>query len=387
MKRSATGSVDHAALKRPAAASEEGFVEELPLIPHNVRCFVLGGKAPRGITVECVSYGCYITKILTPDRNGNRCDVVVGFDIPEDFSGYTSKRNQFYGCVVGRYANRIAKGSFSLAGVGTVQLPSINNGPNALHGGSLGWHNRNWDVLKYGLEVGEPTVVFGYLSTDGEEGYPGSVYTTVQYSLTNGGTVLKIGYSVENRSPKATVVNITNHSYFNLTGDFTQNILGHHLVLNCKEFTPVDASLIPTGELQSVTGTPFDFTGAGRTLGELIDAEDVQLKHCGGYDHNFVIAMDNTEEKTNLEFCGKLSDTTSGRCIEVFTTEPGVQLYTGNFMDGVPGKGGVPLAKRTAVCLETQHFPDSPNHSNFPSTSLDGGCTYTSTTEYRFMII
>jgi len=300
--------------------------------------------------------------------------------------GYTDGRSMYFGCVVGRFANRLKEGKFSLDGK-DYKLPAINNGPNALHGGAKGWSQVHWEVLESGEKDDGPFVTFGYLSKDGEEGYPGEVYAKVRYSIV-GGNTLKMEYTVEHKAGPPTIVNVTNHTYFNLAGHPQEgqiaDVMDHHLAMTCEAFTVVDSTSIPTGEIRPVAGTPFDFTGAGRRIGERIGESYEQLRHGGpGYDHNFVLpeALQGT-----MQLCARVSEPTSGRKLECHTTEPGVQLYTGNFMiaENPPSGKGQPLAHRTGFCLETQHFPDSPNHPSFPSTRLGPGEIYQSATEYRF---
>src|SRR5580658_9430896 len=339
------------------------------------------GKMPDGTSVEVftlsdgtveariISYGGILVSLKTPDRNGNSADVVLGFD---DLDGYVSNSNgphgAFFGALVGRYANRIAKGTFSLDGK-TYHLP-INNAPNSLHGGPHGFNNVVWKAKEIadGVEL-------TYLSKNGEAGYPGDLTATVRYTLEKG--ELKIDYSAT--TDKDTVVNLTNHSYFNLAGAGKGDILNHQLTLYASRFTPVDATLIPTGELKPVAGTPFDFTKA-TAVGARIDADDEQIKLGHGYDHNWV--LDATGGK--LALAADVFDPASGRVLQVLTTQPGIQFYTSNFLDGsVKGKGGVSYGLHAALCLETQHFPDSPNHPDFPTTELKPGQKYHQVTVFK----
>ena len=318
-------------------------------------------------TAKVMTYGAILTELHVPDRDGRAADVVLGFD---DLEGYIAG-NPYFGATVGRVANRIAGGTFSLEGKDYTL--AVNNGPNSLHGGTKGFDKVVWAAKPVERPDG-PAVELSYTSKDGEEGYPGTLATTVTYTLT-GDNALKIEYKAT--TDKATPVNLTNHSYFNLAGPASGTILGHTLMLAADSYTPGDASMIPTGEIAPVKGTPLDFTAMtpiGARIGQ-IPGEP------GGYDHNFVIRADGKSPA----LAAKVREPKTGRVMEVSTTEPGVQLYTGNFLDGkVKGKGGVVYGKNQAFCLETQHYPDSVHHSNFPSTILEPGKTYTQTTIYRF---
>jgi aldose 1-epimerase len=325
-------------------------------------------KNQAGMEVTITNYGARVMSIRVPDRTGKKDDVVLGFDKPE---GYFAE-NPYFGAIVGRYGNRIAKGQFTLDGK-VFQLP-INNGPNALHGGLKGFDKRYWKAATTGAQK----LVLSYVSADGEEGYPGQLSVQVTYTLTELNE-LNIDYSAT--TTKATVVNLTNHSYFNLEGEGSGTILDHELRMAASRFTPVDAGLIPTGELKSVEGSAFDFRKATK-IGARIDGQEMQLRMGGGYDHNFVI--DNTEPG-KMSFVAEAYSAKSGRWMLVRSTEPGVQFYTGNFLDGsVKGKGGKAYTKRMAFCLETQHYPDSPNQPKFPSTRLEPGKKYQSSTSFRF---
>ena len=342
-----------------------------------------GGKLPDGsaveiytlksekIEVQVMNYGGYVLSIKVPDRTGKAADVVLGFDDPVGYYGANhAKGNPFFGPIVGRYANRVAHAKFSLDG--KEYTLTKNDGDNTLHGGPNGFHNQLWTghIIPDGVEL-------KYLSKDGEEGYPGNLSVTVKYTLK--GNELKIDYSAT--TDKDTVLNLTNHSYFNLAGQGNGTILGDELKLNASRFTPVDSGLIPTGELKPVAGTPFDFTKP-HTVGERINANDEQLRlgH-NGYDHNFVIDGGGKDLKEAAE----VYDPASGRVLTVLTTQPGVQFYTANFLDGsIKGKGGIAYPRNAALCLETQHFPDSPNQPNFPTTVLKPGSEFHSTTIYRF---
>jgi aldose 1-epimerase len=306
--------------------------------------------------------------LKAPDRTGRSAEVTLGFD---DLEAYLKR--SFFGSLVGRYGNRIGGGRFTLDG--TVYTLPRNNGPNTLHGGPRGFDK----VLWAGREIpgpGGPAVELTYVSPDGEQGFPGTLRTRVVYSLDEEGA-LRIEY--EAVTDKPTVVNLTNHAYFNLAGPGEGDILGHELFIDADRFTAVGPGLIPTGELRRVEGTPFDFRRP-TAIGARIDAKDAQLELGGGYDHTFVL----NGEAGTLRLVARVLEPRSGRVLEVLTTEPGVQLYTGNFLDGsVVGRGGRAYGRRSGFCLETQHYPDSPNQPSFPSTVLRPGETYRSTTVYR----
>lgn len=323
-----------------------------------------------GMKVAITPVGGHIMSIQLPDKNGGLTDIVLGYDSAKDYVGGKG----YYGSTVGRYGNRIAKGKFTLDGK-EYQL-AVNNGENTLHGGPGGFHNVKWTGKEVATYEGKG-VELTYLSKDGEEGYPGNLNVKVVFSLTDSNE-LKIQY--EATTDKPTIVNLTNHSYFNLSGEGSGDILNHEIAINADKFLPVDKGLIPTGELRPVKGTPFDFLQPHK-IGERINNDEEQVKTGGGYDHCFVL---NKKEGNELSLAAKVSDPASGRMMEVWTTEPAVQFYTGNFLNGTPGKGGKPYNYRGAFCLETQHFPDSPNQSSFPSTVLKPGETYKSTTIYKF---
>ncbi len=328
-------------------------------------------KNKNGMQVSITNFGATVVSIMAPDKAGKMADVALGYD---DLAGYELNKN-YLGVLVGRYGNRIAHGKFSIDG--TEYTLAKNNGENSLHGGIKGFNKAMWDATDVS-KGGEAAVEMKYVSKDGEEGYPGNLSVTVVYTLTNKNE-LKIDYSAT--TDKKTVVNLTNHTYFNLAGQGNGDILKQELMINADTFTPVDSGLIPTGELKKVEGTPFDFRKA-TAIGGRIEANDEQIKLGGGYDHNFVL---NRKPATGLSLAARVSDPSSGRTMEVWTTEPGVQFYTGNFLDGsFKGKGGIAYQKRTAFCLETQHFPDSPNHPSFPTTLLKPGEKYHTTTVYKF---
>lgn len=322
----------------------------------------------RGMKARITNYGGIVVSLTAPDRKGRWADVVLGYNRLDDYL----KATPYFGALIGRYGNRIANGQFKLDGV-TYHLAK-NNGPNSLHGGKVGFDKRLWDA-KTKVTARGPVLDLRYLSPNTEEGYPGNLWTHVIYTLTNDNE-LRIDYSA--MSDKKTVLNLTHHSYFNLKGEGKGDILGHRLMLNASRFTPVDATLIPTGKLQSVRGTPFDFLRY-HTLGERINGSHVQLQRGKGYDHNFVV------NGKGFRTAARVYEPTTGRLMTVSTTEPGIQLYTGNFLDGtITGKSGAPYKFRNGFCLETQHFPDSPNHRNFPTTTLRPGQVYRQTTIYRF---
>jgi aldose 1-epimerase len=325
----------------------------------------------KGVEAVVINYGAALVSLKVPARDGKSSDIVLGYD---DVAGY-EKDKSFFGASIGRYGNRIAKGEFTLNAT-TFHLPK-NDGPNSLHGGSQGFNKRLWAATDRS-RAGVASVEFSYTSPDGEEGYPGKLMAKVTYTLPADKNELEIDYAAT--SDKDTVVNLTNHSYFNLAADMSQEILKHELLLHASEFTPVDSTLIPTGELRPVKGTPFDF-GHAAAIGSRINQDDEQLKFGRGYDHNWVLQRSNH----GLQLAAEVFEPTSGRVLEVLTTEPGVQFYSGNFLDGsAHGKGGQVYNHRTGFCLETQHFPDSPNHKNFPSTELKTGQTYHSSTRFRF---
>ena len=321
-----------------------------------------------GMEARIINYGATLISLEVPDRNGQPGDVVLGYD---DLAGYLNSTT-FFGATIGRYANRIAKGLFTLDGV-AYHLP-INDGPNSLHGGAKGFDKVLWSAKRADGPDGQ-AVQLSYLSRDGEEGYPGNLSVTVTYTLT-GSNELRIDYSAT--TDRKTVLNLTNHSYFNLAG--TGDILAHEVMINADTFTPIDATLIPTGVLQPVEGTPLDFR-TPTAVGARINEPDPQLKFAGGYDHNWVL----NKPRGQMGLAARATDPSTGRTVEVRTTEPGVQFYTGNFLDGtVIGKGGRAVEKRSGLTFETQHYPDSPNHPDFPSTVLSPGETFQSTTVYAF---
>ncbi|GAB3920134.1 aldose epimerase family protein [Mucilaginibacter myungsuensis] len=319
------------------------------------------------LQVNLTNYGARITGLITKDKAGNPVDVVAGFATVDD---NLNAKAPYYGATIGRFANRIAKGQFTLNGE-QYQLP-INNGENALHGGS-GFNNKVWDII----DSDEQYAVMQHHSEDMEDGYPGDMKVVVVFTID--GATLRIDY--EATTNKDTIINLTNHAFFNLNGEGEGDILGHSMQINADRFTPITGNLIPTGELASLDGSVFDFRSA-KAIGQDINADDEQLRFGQGYDHNYVL---NKTSEDELSFAAKAIGDITGISVEVFTTEPGMQLYTGNFMDGQNTfKGGAKDIRRTCFCLETQHFPDSPNQPDFPSTVLKHGDEFRSTTEYRF---
>lgn len=341
-------------------------------IAQNLEVYTLTNK--NGMKMTVTNFGGRIVTLLVPDKTGNMSDVVLGFDSLKQYLA----GSHVYGAMIGRFGNRIAKGKFKIDG--TEYQLAVNNGVNSLHGGPKGFHNQFWQATP--IKNGDvDALALRYRSVDGEEGYPGTLDVKVVYTLTDQNEVV-IDY--EAITDKATIINLTHHSFFNLQGEGQGDILEHQFVINADHFTPVDDGLIPTGEIKSVKGTPFDFL-IRHTIGERINNNDEQLKFGKGYDHNWVL---NKKEVGGLTLAATVTEPTSGRVMEVLTTEPAMQLYTGNFMDGKDiGKGGKPYQYRTAFCLETQHFPDSPNHSNFPTTILKPGEKYTQQTIYRFSVV
>ncbi len=341
------------------------------------------GKMPDGAEVELytlanvngmqagiITYGGTVVSLTAPDRNGKYTDVVLGMD---DLAGYM-KATAFFGALIGRYGNRIAHAQFTLDG-NTYKLPANDNG-NTLHGGPAGFDKHVWSAVPGSNSPDGQTLELTYVSKDGEEGFPGTLTAKVVYTLTSKNE-LKIDYTATTDKP--TVVNLTNHSYFNLAGAGEGDILSHEVTINADRYTPVDANLIPTGELRPVAGTPFDFTKS-TAIGARIESNDEQLKFGKGYDHNWVL----NKGADALGKAAEVYEAKSGRVMEVWTTEPALQFYTANFLDGTLHGKGKTFIRRGAFCMETQHYPDSPNHPSFPSTELKPGATYHTTTLYRF---
>jgi len=334
-----------------------------------VQIYLLRNK--NGIEAEITNYGATLVSLKAPGRSGKFADVVLGY---QDVDGYV-RDQAYFGAIVGRYANRIANGKFTLDGK-TYEL-ARNNGNNSLHGGAVGFNKRVWTAKEVSRANG-PAVEFSYVSPDGEEGYPGNLRLQVVYSLSDNNE-LRIEYSAT--TDKDTVINLTNHAYFNLAGEGAGDVLGHELTLAADQFTPITEALVPTGELRSVKGTPLDFPRA-TAIGARINQDDQQLKFGKGYDHNFVLSG---SQDGSPALAAEAYEPGSGRALQVLTTEPGIQFYSGNFLDGsIHGKRGKPYNYRSGFCLETQHFPDSPNHPAFPSTLLKPGQLFHSITIYKF---
>ena len=335
----------------------------------SIRLFTL--KNSSGASVSITNYGATITSICMPDKEGNLGDVVLGYDSLEEYLNAPDK--PYFGATIGRYGNRIAGGKFSLDG--EDYYLAHNNGPNNLHGGNIGFDKVVWDAEP----LSDTSIKFKYLARDGEEGFPGNLPVEVVFSLSED-NALSLEYTATTDKP--TVVNLTNHSYFNLSGEGSETINDHTLEMKCSKFTPADSGAIPFGEIKDVTRSAFDFR-KGPTFAENLKLEEEQLTQFSGFDHNFVIDRDGSD----LEWFAKATSPVSGRIMEVATTEPGVQLYCGNGLDGrLIGKAGKPYGKQSAFCLETQHFPDSPNQPDFPSTRLNPGEVYRSKTVYKFSV-
>jgi aldose 1-epimerase len=327
-----------------------------------------------GVRADITNYGGIVARLFVPDRHGRQDDIVLGYNSVEDYV----RHNPYFGAIIGRFGNRIAHGRFTLDGR-TYQLATNNspgNIPCHLHGGNIGFDKVLW-AARPAIVEGAPSLTLQYRSPDGEEGYPGNLDVTVTYTLGNDNS-LRIDYHAT--TDRATPVNLTQHSYFNLKGEGRGDILDHVVQLRARHVTPGNAGLIPTGRIEPVAGTPFDFTTPHR-VGERVDAVDEQLMFAGGYDHNWV--LDN--QSGQLALAATASEPTSGRTMEVWTQEPGIQFYCGNFLDGTAiGKAGRPYRRRHGFCLETQHYPDSPNQPTFPNTILRPGETYRTTTIYKF---
>lgn len=343
------------------AASVESSVWGKTPAGEEVKLFTL--KNASGMELKITNWGAYIVALKVADKKGQFADVALGFDTLEGYLG----KNPFFGCIAGRYANRIGHAVFKLDGV--EYKITANSGKHQLHGGAAGFDKKLWSAQEV-----PNGVALSYTSPDGEEGYPGTLKCTVTYTLTDDNG-LQIGYQATTDKP--TVLNLTNHAYFNLSGEGSGDILGHELTLPTDQITATDDDLIPTGEIVSIKGTPLDFT-TPHTIGERIGADFKPLIQGIGYDHNYVLSG------SGMKLAATVKDPASGRVMTVRTTEPGVQLYTGNHLNGVPGKGGHIYAKRHGFCLETQHYPDSPNHPSFPSVILRPGETFQSTTIYQF---
>ena len=327
----------------------------------------------RGTELRVLDYGGIIVSLTIADRNGRLDDVVLGYDC---LPGY-EHGSSYFGAIIGRYGNRIAKGRFTLDG--RTYVLARNNGPNHLHGGRNGFDRVVWGATPF-QRPDSVGLVLRHTSPDGDEGYPGTLQATVTYTLTNRNELI---FDYHATTDRATPVNLTQHSYFNLAGDGTRDILGHVVTLNADRFTPVDSTLIPTGEIRGVQGTPFDFR-TPTPIGARIDGDDAQLRYGRGYDHNFVL---NKTGERGPTLAARVYEPTSGRVMEIYTTEPGLQFYSGNFLDGTArGKHGVAYRHRYGFAMETQHFPDSPNEPAFPSTILHPGEEYRSRTIYRLTV-
>ncbi|MDV7695616.1 galactose mutarotase [Chryseobacterium soli] len=335
----------------------------------NIKKYTLTNK--NGMTAEIINYGAIVTSLTASDKNGNYEDVVLGFVEAQD---YFNQNSYFYGAIIGRFANRIANAAFQLEGK-NYHLTE-NNAPNHLHGGKEGFFNKVW-IAEVLAETEIPTLQLTYESPDGEEGYPGTLVAKVFYSLTDDNELI---ISYEAITDQATIINLTHHSYFNLSGRFTQAITDHELQLEADQFIPIDTFSIPEGRFQDVEGSPFDFR-ISKLLGKDIDTENEQLKRANGYDHCFVLTG------SGMRRTGTLYHPESGRKMEVFTDQPGIQVYSGNFLDGKhTTKTGGKNTERTGICLETQHYPDAPNQVHFPSVKLFPGEKYQTKTIYKFSV-
>jgi aldose 1-epimerase len=348
-----------------------GTISEAPFgrMPDGTPIEIYTLRNSNGMEARIMTYGGVVESLQVPDRNGNIADVVLGYD---DLNGYLTN-SPFFGALIGRYANRIAKGKFTLDGQ-EYTLPT-NNPPNCLHGGDQGFFARVWKVVKADVGPHGPELELSYLSKDGEEGFPGDLQVWATYTVKED-NALQVEFKAI--TDKDTICNLTHHSYFNLRG--SGNVLGYVVYINANRFTPVDATLIPTGELEPVAGTPFDFREP-TTIGARINEDNQQLKFANGYDDNWVL----NKPAGKLGLAARVYEPTTGRVMEVFTTAPGMQFYTGNFLDGtITGKGGRVYQFRDAFCMEPQDFPDAPNHPNFPSAELKPGETYRNTIIYKF---
>ena len=363
--KESNGNADSTVIKTAAIPDSNGFKQNVQ--GKEVKLFVL--KNSGNFQVAITNYGGRVVSMLVPDKDGKPVDVVLGYDSLKSFQ---KPKEPFFGALIGRYGNRIAKGKFAIDGK-NYQL-DINDGVNTLHGGFNGFYAKVWDAK----QVSPKSLELSYKSKDGEGGYPGNLTVKVVYTVTDD-NALKIDY--EATTDKTTIVNLTNHAYFNLSGAGSPTITDHLLQINAAAITPIDTTLIPTGKLMPVKNTPFDFTTA-KAIGADINKQDEQLKNGKGYDHNFVL----DKNAANKPVATVVSPKT-GIKMEVYTTEPGLQFYSGNFLTGKDhdGKGGAAYAYRSAFCLETQHFPDSPNESSFPSTSLKPGEVYHTSTTYKFL--
>jgi aldose 1-epimerase len=361
-----------AGIAMTTATADAGTIEKRDFgkLPDGTPVFEYTLTNAKSMSVGVLNYGGIITSIKVPDRDGNVDNVVLGFRKIDDYA----TKNPYFGTITGRYANRIANAKFTLDG--QEYKLAANNGPNSLHGGQKGFDKQVWDVKEMPGD-GSVGLELAYRSPDGDEGYPGNLDVNVLYTLTDDDE-LRIDYTAV--TDKTTVVNLTSHSYFNLTGNGSGTVLDHKLTLNADSYTPVDAGLIPTG-VESVEGTPFDFRQPAR-INDRIREGDEQLVYGRGYDHNWVL---NRPNDGSLALAARLEDEKTGRIMEIHTTEPAIQFYAGNFLDGtLVGSAGKMYRQGDGLCLETQHYPDSPNHPDFPSTVLKPGETYKTTTVHRF---
>lgn len=353
--------MDDSIVRRPFGTMADGRVVDLYMLSN-----------PNGVRVSVTTYGGIVTALTAPDRHGRFADVVLGFD---DFKGYLAG-HPYFGAIIGRYANRIGNGTFTLDG--QEHVLARNSGGNHLHGGVAGFDKTLWRARPTPSSTG-PRLELSRVSPDGDEGYPGRLDVAVTYTLTNDNE-LRIDSRATTDRP--THVNLTHHSYFNLAGPGGRDILDHIMMIDANRFTPVNAGLIPTGEMRDVAGTPMDFRNPV-AMGENIESDDEQLRFGRGYDHNWIL----NREDSGVSLAARVHEPSTGRVMEVLTTEPGLQFYTGNFLDGsLVGKGGTVYRRRCAFCLETQHFPDSPNRPEFPTTVLRPGEVYETTTVYRFRV-
>jgi aldose 1-epimerase len=363
---SSSSSSDKPQAARESNVSKEAFgttAEGTPVDLYTLR-------NPAGVEARIATYGGIVVSLKVPDRNGRFDDVVLGYDKLADYI----KDSPYFGALIGRYGNRIARGKFTLDGV-TYTL-ATNNYPNALHGGLKGFDKRVWQASSQ-VSADGPVLELHYVSKDGEEGYPGTLTVTAVYTLTKE-NALRLDYTAT--TDKDTVLNLTQHSYFNLAGQGSGDILNHQVMMPADRYTPVDSTLIPTGELAPVEGTPFDFRKP-TAIGARINQDNQQLAFGKGYDHNWVF----NKHTGDLTLLARVTEPTTGRILEVLSIEPGLQFYSGNFLDGtLTGKGGKVYKFRNGFCMEPQHFPDSPNHPNFPSVVLKPGQTYRNTIIYRF---
>jgi aldose 1-epimerase len=358
------------ALTASAASLPEISVKSFGKTEEGIPVKIYTLRNANGMEARITNYGGLVVSLLAPDREGKLADVALGYDTLKEYL----KGSPYFGALVGRYGNRIAKGRFTLDGK-TYKL-ATNNGKNALHGGLKGFDKVVWTAKPMNTQEGQ-TLELTYVSKDGEEGYPGNLTVKAIYTLTDD-NALRLDYTATTDKP--TIVNLTHHSYFNLAGAGNGDILNHVVTIKADRFTPVDKTLIPTGELRPVEGTPFDFRKP-TTIGARINEKDEQLKFGNGYDHNWVVS----DKPGRLRSMAKVYEPTSGRVMEVLSTEPGVQFYVGNFLDGSNvGKGGKAYNFRNGFCFEPQHFPDSPNQPSFPSTVLRPGETFKNTIIYRF---